>query len=51
MKTPLTELKNKHLGDDVWVVLAGSSMDYINHNFFENKIVIGVNQVYKHYNS
>ena len=50
MKTPLTELKNKHLGDDVWVVLAGSSMDYINHNFFENKIVIGVNQVYKHYN-
>ena len=49
MSKPLTELKNKYANQDIWIVLAGPSMDYVNHEFFENKIVLGTNQVYKHY--
>ena len=45
----INELKDKHKGKDIWVILAGSSMDYVSRDFFENKIVIGQNQVYKHY--
>ena len=45
----LTQLKNKHKGEDIWVISAGSSMDYVSSEFFENKIVIGINHVYKHY--
>jgi hypothetical protein len=49
MSKPLTELKNKYLGQDIWIILAGSSMDYVSQDFFKNKIVLGANQVYKHY--
>jgi len=45
----ISELKNKHKGEDIWIVLAGSSMNYVSDSFFENKIVLGANQVYKHY--
>ena len=45
----LSELKNIHLNKDIWCVAAGSSMDYVDPSFFENKIVIGQNQVYKKY--
>lgn len=45
----LTELKNIHSGEDIWVLLAGSSMDYIDQSFFENKITIGQNQIFKHF--
>ena len=45
----ISELKNKHKGEDIWIVLAGSSMNYVSDSFFENKIVLGSNQVYKHY--
>ena len=43
----ITELKDIYKGLDIWCVLAGSSMDYIDPSFFEDKIVIGLNQVYK----
>ena len=36
----LKELKNKYQGEDIWVILAGSSMDYVSDEFFKNKIVI-----------
>ena len=49
MNKSIKELKNKHLKEDIWIILAGSSMDYVSQEFFDNKIVIGVNQVYKHY--
>ena len=49
MYKSISELKNKYTGQDIWIVLAGSSMDYVSSDFFENKIVLGVNQVYKHY--
>ena len=45
----ISELKNKYKGEDIWIVLAGSSMNYVSDSFFENKIVLGANQVYKHY--
>ena len=45
----LKELKNKHKGEDIWIILAGSSMDYVSKDFFENKIVVGQNQIFKHY--
>lgn len=41
------ELENKHKGKDIWIVAAGPTMNYVHKDFFENKISIGVNQVYK----
>ena len=38
MNKSIKELKNIHKGKDIWVLLAGSSMDYVNKSFFENKI-------------
>ncbi len=45
----ISELKDKHKGEDIWVIAAGSSMDYVDESFFSNKIVIGQNQTYKKY--
>ena len=49
MNKKISELKNKHSGEDIWIILGGASMDYVSYSFFENKIVLGINQVYKHY--
>jgi len=46
---PITDLKNKYSGRDIWCIAAGSSMDFVNPSFFEGKVVIGQNQVYKKY--
>lgn len=43
----ITNLKNINYGDDVYIIGSGPSLDHINPNFFDNKITIGVNQVYK----
>jgi hypothetical protein len=43
----MKELKNIHLNQDIWLLLAGSSMDYVDASFFENKITIGQNQMYR----
>lgn len=40
------ELEGKYLGDDIWIVAAGPSMDHVSPRFFQNKVSIGVNQVY-----
>ena len=48
-KRLLKELKNIHSGEDIWVVAAGSTMNYINPSFFENKITLGINQTYEKY--
>jgi len=45
----ISELKDKHKGEDIWVIAAGSSMDYVDKSFFSNKIVIGQNQTFKKY--
>lgn len=49
MNKKITELKNIHKGEDIWVIGAGSSMDYVDSSFFENKISISVNQMYEHF--
>lgn len=43
----MKELKNIYKNKDIWILLAGSSMDYIDTSFFEGKITIGQNQMYK----
>jgi|TARA_B100000029_G_scaffold505049_1_gene585033 hypothetical protein len=49
MNKKINELKNIHKGEDIWVIGAGSSMDYVDPSFFENKICISVNQMYEHF--
>jgi hypothetical protein len=43
----LIEFKNLHKGEDIYVIASGKSVDFIDNSFFENKITIGINQVYK----
>ncbi len=51
MSKDITKFKDIHKGKDVWVVLAGPSMNYIDPSFFDNKITVGVNQVYRFFKS
>ncbi len=43
----IKELKNIHEGKDIYIIASGKSVDFINLDFFDGKIKIGVNQVYK----
>ena len=43
----MDEYMNKHMGKDIYILASGKTIDYIDTSFFEGKIVIGVNQVYK----
>lgn len=43
----LKDFKNIHKEKDIYVVGSGKSLDFIDKSFFENKITIGVNQVFK----
>jgi len=47
----IIELKNIHQGEDIWVIAAGGSMNFVNNSFFENKITIAVNQSYRLFKS
>lgn len=47
MLKKIKELKDLHHDEDIYVVAAGASLDYIDESFFDGKIVIGINQVYK----
>lgn len=46
MKSILS-LKNTHKDEDIYVLASGKSVDFYNEDFFDGKIVIGVNQAYK----
>ena len=46
---PIRELKNIHEGYDIYVVASGASADFIDQSFFDNKIAIGVNEVWKRF--
>jgi len=48
---PISELKDIHKGHDLYVVASGASAGYIEPSFFDNKIAIGVNQVWKRFNN
>ena len=39
-----------HTDEDIYVICSGKSCDYIDPSFFDNKITIGINQVYKRFN-
>ena len=39
-----------HEHQDIYVICSGKSCDYIEPSFFDNKITIGINQVYKRFN-
>jgi len=43
------ELRNKHKYEDVWILGSGSSLNFIAPEFFTNKLVIGVNWMYRHF--
>ena len=45
----MKRLENKYAGQDVYVVASGKSCDYIAPDFFEGRVAIGVNQVYKRF--
>lgn len=42
----ITELKGRHKGQDIWIIAAGPSAQFIDPSFFEGKITIGVNRVW-----
>lgn len=50
MKKSHINLKNKHLGEDIYVAGSGPSLNFLNSDFFTNKIVIGANRVCKYIN-
>lgn len=43
----LSKYKNIHKDEDIYVLASGKSVDFIDNTFFENKIVIGINQAFK----
>lgn len=43
----IKELKNIHQNSDIYIIASGGSLDFFDPSFFENKLTIGVNQVYK----
>lgn len=45
----ITEFKNKHKNEDIYILASGKSVDFIDKTFFDNKIVIGINQTYKYF--
>lgn len=48
---PFTELKNKHAGEDIWVIASGPSAGLIDPMFFGYKVSIGVNRVWTRFKS
>lgn len=42
----IRELRNKHQGEDIWVVASGPSTGFVEPGFFANKVTIGVNRVW-----
>ena len=40
MYNSIKDLKNIHVGEDIWIICAGSSMNYFNPDVFNNKIYI-----------
>ncbi len=40
-------LENKHTGEDIYIIASGKSVDFYDLSFFDNKITIGINQIYK----
>ena len=41
----IDSLKNKYVGQDIWILGSGASMNYVDASFFDNKITLGLNRV------
>lgn len=49
-KQHLAHYRDKHKGEDIYVIASGKSVDYLDPDFFQPRdVTIGVNQVYKRY--
>jgi hypothetical protein len=46
--TNIRALKNRHQGATIYVVASGASLDYLDPQFFAGKIVVVVNEVWRH---
>jgi hypothetical protein len=44
----VSELRNKHVGKDIYVIGSGPSLTFVNNKFFHNKIVVCVNHTIVH---
>ena len=49
MFTPLNQYKDKHNGEDIYILLSGNSMSYMPRSFFDGKITIGLNLMYRYF--
>ena len=47
MNNSILNFKDIHKDNDIYVVAAGKSLDFVSNDFFNNKITIGINQIYK----
>lgn len=45
----IADLRNVHVGEDVWVVASGPSMSHVAPSFFAGRMVIGVNEVWRRF--
>ena len=45
----VTEWKNRYPGADIWVLGGGASLNFVEPGFFEDKITLGVNEVYRRF--
>lgn len=46
----LRDLKDRHKGADIWVIASGASLDFVDPDFFEGKVTVGVNRVNRKFN-
>lgn len=45
----ISPLKGRYTGADIWVIASGPSASFVDCSFFEGKITVGINQVYKRF--
>lgn len=43
----ISKLKNIHRGADIYVIASGKSLDFFPKSFFDGKITIGINQIFR----
>lgn len=46
---PLEDFKNKHKGQDIYILASGPSFDFVDPAFLADKITIGINEIYKRF--
>jgi hypothetical protein len=49
IRKSISELKNLHIGADIYVIGSGPSTDHMSPGFFDGKIVVGCNEAYQRF--